>query len=136
MDYGYHDSKPTHANAYLWPVLKLEISRRRWTSKRAFDLGCGNGATCNMLSELGFATTGTDISTSGIEHARSTFPHVKCDIGSAYDDLASLYGTFGLVVSLEVVEHCLEPRAFSKTFMSSIASGGIGVASIPSHGYL
>ena len=89
-----------------------------------------------MLSGLGFATTGVDISTSGIEHARSTFPHVRCDIGSAYDDLASLYGTFDLVVSLEVVEHCLEPRTFSKTFMSLIAPGGIGVVSTPYHGYL
>ena len=47
--YHYGDAEPTWANAYLWPVLKREISKRKWPERRAFDLGCGNGATCQML---------------------------------------------------------------------------------------
>jgi 2-polyprenyl-3-methyl-5-hydroxy-6-metoxy-1,4-benzoquinol methylase len=136
MSYKYHDAKPTYANGYLWPALEREIRRRSWSRKRAFDLGCGNGATCDMLSKQGFDVVGVDTSSSGIEHAKGAFPQVTCEVGSAYDDLASRYGTFDLVVSLEVIEHCMEPRAFAKTFLGLIAPGGVGFLSTPYHGYI
>jgi 2-polyprenyl-3-methyl-5-hydroxy-6-metoxy-1,4-benzoquinol methylase len=41
-----------------------------------------------------------------------------------------------LVVSLEVVEHCYDPRAFARTFVSLIEPGGIGFLTTPYHGYL
>jgi 2-polyprenyl-3-methyl-5-hydroxy-6-metoxy-1,4-benzoquinol methylase len=136
MTYSYYDAKPTHANSYLWPVLDNEIRRRSWLTRRAFDLGCGNGATCDMLSKRGFDVTGVDTSVSGIEHAKAAFPHVRSEVGSAYQDLASRFGTFDLVVSLEVIEHCMEPRVFAKTFFNLIAPGGVGFLSTPYHGYL
>lgn len=136
MQYHYGDAVPTWANAYLWPVLRTEISKRSWTEKRAFDVGCGNGATCHMLCELGFEVTGVDVSREGIEQARRAYPHVRAEIGSCYDDLAARYGTFPLVISLEVIEHCMDPRAFAKTFLSLIAPNGVGILSTPYHGYL
>ena len=136
MSYKYYDARPSFANAYLWPALELEIRRHSWVTRRAFDLGCGNGATCDLLSKHGFIVTGVDTSSSGIEHGKSAFPRVRLDIGSAYDDLASRYGNFDLVVSLEVIEHCMEPRAFARTFLDLIAPGGIGFLSTPYHGYL
>ena len=132
--YAYHDTAPTHANAYLWPALQSLIRSRDWPARRAFDLGCGNGATCKMLESLGFETIGVDTSESGIALARSN--GVQAHLGSAYTDLAVTYGTFPLVVSLEVIEHCMEPRAFARTFLSLIAPGGIGFLSTPYHGYL
>jgi 2-polyprenyl-6-hydroxyphenyl methylase/3-demethylubiquinone-9 3-methyltransferase len=134
-EYGYSDSEPTWANSYLWPELQRLIAGRPWKDKRAFDLGCGNGATANMLSALGFETTAVDTSETGIALAHEAFPHINAFVGSAYDDLASRYGTFPLVVSLEVVEHCIDPRAFAKTFFALIAPGGLGVLSTPHHGY-
>jgi 2-polyprenyl-3-methyl-5-hydroxy-6-metoxy-1,4-benzoquinol methylase len=134
MHYRYSDSLPTHANTYLWPELHRIISQREWSDRRAFDLGCGNGASCGMLQSLGFSVTGVDPSESGIRCARAAFPDVNLSIASAYDDLAS-YGTFPLVVSLEVIEHCVDHNRFLKTFLSLIAPGGIGVLSTPYHGY-
>ena len=55
---------------------------------------------------------------------------------SANDDLMRWYGTFPLVVSLEVIEHCIDPHAFAKKFLSLIAPGGIGIFSTPYHSYL
>lgn len=133
--YQYHHANATFANAYLWPALKNFVESRIWRDRRAFDLGCGNGATCGMLANLGFAVTGVDISESGIALARATHPHVRADVASAYDDLAAIYGTFPLVVSLEVIEHCFDPRAFVATFLSLIAPGGAGFLSTPYHGY-
>jgi 2-polyprenyl-3-methyl-5-hydroxy-6-metoxy-1,4-benzoquinol methylase len=124
-EYHYSDGNPTHANAYLWPVLRNVINARAWPQRRAFDLGCGNGATCNMLSTLGFDVTGVDTSKSGIVNAQRAHPHVKTCIGSAYDDLAGQYGTFPLVVSLEVIEHCIDAQSFAKSFLSLIAPDGV-----------
>jgi 2-polyprenyl-3-methyl-5-hydroxy-6-metoxy-1,4-benzoquinol methylase len=135
MDYGYQGAAAPW-NYYLWPTLKSVIHRRNWTDRRAFDLGCGNGATCNMLSELGFDVTGVDMSASGITIAQKAYPQIHANVGSVYDDLAGQYGTFPLVVSLEVIEHCMYPRLFLRTFLSLIEPGGIGFLSTPYHGYL
>jgi 2-polyprenyl-3-methyl-5-hydroxy-6-metoxy-1,4-benzoquinol methylase len=89
-----------------------------------------------MLDTLGFSMTGVDPSTSGIDQARRAFPRVTADVGSGYDDLVAKYGTFPLVVSLEVIEHCMDPRSFARTFYDLIEPGGIGVLSTPYHGYL
>ncbi len=134
--YGYSDSSATQANAELWPALEKIVRSRQWGERRAFDLGCGNGATGNFLSTLGFEVTGVDLSESGIEIAQRAFPRVKTSIGNVYDNLAGQYGAFPLVISLEVVEHCFDPHSFAKTFISLIAPGGIGVLSTPYHGYL
>ncbi len=134
--FHYHDAAPTHAHAYLWPALKKVIESREWRDLRAFDLGCGSGATCGMLADFGFAVTGVDSSESGIAQAQAAFPRVNVHVGSAYDDLAAKYGSFPLVVSLEVIEHCFDPRAFAATFLSLIAPGGLGFLSTPYHGYV
>src|SRR5690348_9378036 len=134
--YKYQDAKPTYANAYLWPALKNVIESRSWPDRRAFDLGCGNGATCGMLCDLGFAVTGVDESETGIAQAHAAYPNVRAYVGSAYDDLGAIHGTFPLVVSLEVIEHCFAPRSFAKTFLQLVAPGGIGFLSTPYHSYL
>ena len=134
--YRYRDARPSCTHEYLWPAIKSIIEGREWPERRAFDLGCGNGATCGMLSGLGFNVTGVDPSESGIAQARIAFPDVHTHVGSAYDNLAATYGIFPLVVSLEVIEHCFEPRAFTKTFLSLMAPGGVGLISTPYHSYL
>ena len=135
QDYRYESTAPTCANTYLWPVLTDILAKNPLLERRAFDLGCGNGATANMLFERGYDVTGIDLSESGIALARKSFPHVKLHIGNVYDDLAETYGQFPLVVSLEVIEHCFDPRRFAKTFYNLIAPGGVGVLSTPYHGY-
>jgi 2-polyprenyl-3-methyl-5-hydroxy-6-metoxy-1,4-benzoquinol methylase len=40
------------------------------------------------------------------------------------------------VVSLEVVEHCYDPRHFARTLYALVDDGGIAVISTPYHGYL
>jgi 2-polyprenyl-6-hydroxyphenyl methylase/3-demethylubiquinone-9 3-methyltransferase len=139
-EYGYRDAAPTWANSYLWPVLKEELARLAMPAvngkPRAFDLGCGSGATANMLAELGFDVVGVDPSTTGIAEARKAYPGCRFEIGSAYDDLAAAYGRFPLLVSLEVVEHCYDPRHFARTVFQLLEPGGVAIVSTPYHGYL
>jgi 2-polyprenyl-6-hydroxyphenyl methylase/3-demethylubiquinone-9 3-methyltransferase len=60
---------------------------------------------------------------------------LRFERGSAYDALAESYGTFPLVVSLEVIEHCFYPRKFAAAFFDLIERRGIGIVSTPYHGY-
>jgi 2-polyprenyl-3-methyl-5-hydroxy-6-metoxy-1,4-benzoquinol methylase len=134
--FEYSHAELTWSNHYLWPVLRRIVEARDWPERRAFEIGCGNAAIANLLSTLGFAVTGIDPSESGIAVARAAYPHLRVAVGDAYDDLAGQYGTFPLVVSLEVIEHCFYPRRFARTFHDLIERGGVGVLSTPYHGYL
>lgn len=40
------------------------------------------------------------------------------------------------LVSLEVIEHCFDPRAFARAFYNLIEPGGVGFLSTPYHGYI
>src|ERR687898_947797 len=55
--------------------------------------------------------------------------------GTAYDDLAGTYGTFPIVISLEVIEHCFSIKAYLETMFRLIEPGGLGIVSTPFHGY-
>jgi 2-polyprenyl-6-hydroxyphenyl methylase/3-demethylubiquinone-9 3-methyltransferase len=131
----YKNTAPTWANAYLWPILLDILAKHPLSERRAFDLGCGNGATANMLFEHGYDVTGIDLSESGIALGRESFPHLKLDVGNVYDELAERYGQFPVVVSLEVIEHCFYPRRFARTFYHLLSDRGVGILSTPYHGY-
>ena len=136
LAFRYGNAAPSCATEYIWPVLQKIVAREAFPDKRAFDLGCGNGAIASLLAARGFRVTGVDISQSGVALARQNIPQGKFDVGDAYDDLAAKYGRFPLVVSFEVVEHCFYPRKFAKTIYDLVAPGGVGVLSTPYHGYL
>lgn len=133
-DYGYADG--TCWSAYLWPVVKSVIEKNRFNGRKAFDLGCGNGSTADLLHGLGFEVIGVDYSESGISVARRSFPHVAFYRDNVYDDLAARYGQFSLVVSFEVVEHCYEPRRFAHTLYDLVENDGVAIISTPYHGYV
>jgi 2-polyprenyl-6-hydroxyphenyl methylase/3-demethylubiquinone-9 3-methyltransferase len=124
--YRYTDNEATWGSAYLWPKVLPLIPPR----SRVFEIGCGNGALTRKLRELGHDAIGVDASESGIAMAG---PH--CFVGSAYDDLAAQYGRFPVVVSLEVVEHLMEPRRFARAAIDLLEPGGIAIISTPFHGY-
>ena len=76
-----------------------------------------------------------DPSNEGVQISRDNHPTLKVFQGSAYDDLAKLYGTFPVVISLEVVEHVYSPRLYADTLFSLVEPGGFAVISTPFHGY-
>ncbi|MFC1606249.1 class I SAM-dependent methyltransferase, partial [Pseudomonadota bacterium] len=133
---AYDDSERTCPSYYLWDSVSKIIKEELSKGDRIFEIGCGNGATSGMLLELGYDVIGIDPSKSGIEIARVTHPGGRFEVGSAYDDLASQYGRFPLVISLEVVEHCYWPRKFARCIFDLLEPGGTAMISTPYHGYL
>ena len=137
QDYGYHAAGLGCSHDYLLPEVFeiLDARRNGQIQSRIFELGCGNGSVANALHQRGFVVQGIDYSESGIRVAREHYPHLKLDVGSAYDDLAGKYGQFPLLLSLEVVEHLFFPRQFAKAAFELLEDGGTAVISTPYHGY-
>lgn len=107
--YRFSDAKQSPSHTYLLPALKAELNLIRSMNpeigSRCFDLGCGNGSIAASLAESYWDVTGVDPSIEGVAAAAETFPHLRIEVGSAYDDLVHRFGQFPIVVSLEVVEH-------------------------------
>jgi 2-polyprenyl-6-hydroxyphenyl methylase/3-demethylubiquinone-9 3-methyltransferase len=137
--YQYSSAGLGHAHAYLLPTVERILNghfEETGTSRRLFDLGCGNGSVAAHLAAKGYEVVGVDTSTEGVEQANRAFPHLTIEQGSAYDDLESRYGTFPAAISLEVVEHVYAPRQFARTLWNLLEPGGIAIVSTPFHGYL
>jgi 2-polyprenyl-3-methyl-5-hydroxy-6-metoxy-1,4-benzoquinol methylase len=125
----------TQAHDYLLsPVLSL---LRSSGARSVLDLGCGNGTLSGELSRSGFEVCGLDFSQSGIDLARKNFPHVhfgQHDVSRPID--AAYLRRFDAVISTEVIEHLLLPRALMQNAISALVPGGLLVVTTPFHGYL
>lgn len=134
-EYMYRDANPTWGAQYLWPVVEKVTQAHEFPLRRAFELGCGNGAASHMLSASGFEVVAVDISESGIEIAKRSFPRCTFVRASAYEDLAGRFGRFDLVLSLEVLQHCTNPRKVARALFDLVEPGGVAVISATYHGY-
>ena len=132
---AYSSAAPSWPNRYVWPVLLRILDEHPVADRRAFEIGSGNGATANLLAGRGYKVIGVDPAIEGVELARKSFPGITFNLGTGYDDLAGTYGTFPIVISLEVIEHCYSPKAFLKTTWDLMQPGGLGIVSTPFHGY-
>lgn len=135
--YRYSGAEPGHHHDYLLPTVfeKLDALNLPVHARRLFELGCGNGSVANTLTRRGWDVTGVYPSEEGIAQARAAYPGLKLGAGSAYDDLAAVYGRFPVVLSLEVVEHVYAPRAYARTLFDLLSPGGLAIVSTPYHGY-
>jgi 2-polyprenyl-6-hydroxyphenyl methylase/3-demethylubiquinone-9 3-methyltransferase len=134
---GYHfgSAIPAHTHEYLLPTL-FKLLKEYPPPCRIFELGCGNGATANVLRGLGYDVTAVDPSVEGIRIAKDNYSGITFAVGSAYDELAKKYGKFRVVVSLEVIEHIFYPRRYAATVADLLAPGGGAIISTPYHGYV
>ena len=134
--YRYSQSEFGCAHDYLLPAIRNNLSKLGLSSGSAFDLGCGNGSVANWLAELGFQVSGVDPSVTGIEQANRSFPKLNLRVGSTQDKLHETFGSFPLVVSLEVVEHVYAPRDYARCVRNLLQPDGYALISTPYHGYL
>ena len=125
-DFRHHD--------YLIPAVLSILKDVR--PKRILDLGCGNGLAAHVLATHGYRIIGVDPSEEGINWARAHYPDIEVHQGSASDDLLGRFGTFPVVISLEVVEHIYDPRTYARTLFNLVEPGGLAIVSTPYNGYL
>ncbi|MEK7765809.1 MAG: class I SAM-dependent methyltransferase [bacterium] len=135
--YQYSDASQNAAHAYLLPVVLslIDASLPKGRDQRIFEVGCGNGAVANVLTQQGFQVTGVDPSEEGIRQAAQAYPGIQLSIGSTDEDLGAAHGVFPLVLSLEVVEHVYAPRRYASCLFDLLEPGGTAIISTPYHGY-
>lgn len=139
-NFRYSDTRLGLHHSFLLPEVLAELTylkdRTNFVNdKRIFDLGCGNGSVAILLSQHGFEVTGIDLSSEGISISKTCDRSVNLHIGSVYDPLSSEYGTFPVVLCLEVIEHVFAPRIVAQTALDLLEPGGTLIMSTPYHGY-
>lgn len=134
-NYKYLSKAGAHTQSYLLPtVVKMLSQYGQGGEQRVFELGCGNGANAHEIAKLGYAITGVDPSAAGSKIASAR--DIDLHQGSTEEDLAEKYGTFLMVLSLEVAEHVFSPRLFAERIFDLLEPGGVAIISTPYHGYL
>lgn len=124
-----HDDQVPHTLAYLLPKVLKCLPR---PPASTFEIGCGNGSTARELITHGYSVCGIDSSDQGIQYAQRYGSFI---VQSVYDDLSE-WGTFDAVLSLEVIEHLIDPRLFAQRVKSLLKPNGVAIISTPYHGYL
>jgi 2-polyprenyl-3-methyl-5-hydroxy-6-metoxy-1,4-benzoquinol methylase len=96
------------------------------------ELGCGEGLGTMMLAERAGRTLGVDFDEDAIRHAQSTLGRDGIEFAQA-DFLGTTFGTFGAVVSLDVIEHIEQPLegSFFQTVVANVAPDGFAVIGTP-----
>ncbi len=131
--YHYYHGELGSQHAYLLPAIEKIIERLKPNS--VFELGCGNGSVAAWLHDRNIKVSAIDASESGIQQARAAYPDISFKVRSAYDDLASEFGQFPMLLSLEVIEHLYSPRIFAANVYQLLQPGAYAVISTPYHGY-
>lgn len=136
QEYPYDSEHAAYNSEYLLKPIKNILAELEASHKRIFELGCGNGYNAKLLSNEGYDIVAVDPSNSGITQAQRSASKVQFAVASAYDDLSSSFGTFDVLLSIEVVEHVFYPRIYAKTAFDLLDPGGVAIISTPYYGYL
>src|SRR6185437_354903 len=90
-------------------------SLRPFEGLSLLDIGCGGGLIAEPMSRLGFAVTGIDADAHAIAvaraHAEATGLAIDYRVAAA-ESIAGTGQSFDAVLTLEVIEHLVEPAVF------------------------
>lgn len=97
------------------------------------DVGCGGGILSEPMRRMGFDVTALDASAQNIGTAKAHAAQMglKIDYRNqtaeqlAAEQLASEGAAFDVVLSMEVIEHVADPKAFLQTCASMVKAGGL-----------
>lgn len=115
----------------IWGVSGAD--RRPLAGRRALDVGCGAGLLTEPLARLGAEATGLDAAPETIAAARLHADAMTLDIVYHVGGVEALdpARTFDLVVSLEVIEHVVDPARFVAGLARLLGPGGLLLLSTP-----
>ncbi len=118
--------------------LAFVLSRYKFAAKmagrgrRVLELGCSEGIGTPILAEFAAHYTGVDMDAPAIDTAKANWENEKCRFVEA-DFLGHSYGSFDVIVSLDVIEHIhveYEPLFFD-TVRKNLGDDGICLVGTP-----
>ena len=109
-------------------LLQRIFPRYFCAGERALDLGAGSGALALRLREAGWDVVAADMNPAG---SQAGVPFVRIDFNR--QDFASELGSasFGLITSVEVIEHLENPIGFLRNIGRLLRPGGVAVLTTP-----
>jgi 2-polyprenyl-6-hydroxyphenyl methylase/3-demethylubiquinone-9 3-methyltransferase len=105
--------------------------RRPLAGRRVADVGCGAGLLAEPLARLGAEVTGVDAAQENVEAARAHALGKGLEIDYRVGGVEALTGPYGLVTSMEVVEHVADVPLFLEGLAGGLAPDGLLVMSTP-----
>jgi GT2 family glycosyltransferase/SAM-dependent methyltransferase len=115
-----------HYHRYLWAA---ELVRGR----RVLDVGSGEGFGGAILAGTAEHVTGIDVDATTVEHSRLNYvaPNLAFEVGSALDLDRFESGSFGAVVTFELIEHVTDHERVLAGIERVLAPDGLLVISTP-----
>lgn len=95
----------------------------RRTDLDIIEVGCGTGWLCPHLARFG-RVTGTDLSDDVLRRAQTRWPHIRFVAGD-FAALPLAAEAYDVVVSLEVLSHVADQRAFIAQIANLLKPGGL-----------
>lgn len=94
------------------------------------DSGCGEGYGTDMLAATGATAVGLDCFADAVLHAQATYPAARF---VRSDATTTPFGdaSFDVVVSLQVIEHLVDPAAYVAECRRLLRPGGLFVCATP-----
>ncbi|MFB6724352.1 class I SAM-dependent methyltransferase [Kribbella sp. NPDC056345] len=115
-----------HEAAYRWIVAELLP-----VAGRVLEAGCGEGYGAELLRTAGSEPVfGLDYEDNTLQHVRRVYPQVRVVRGNLVQT-AFADASFGLLTSLQTIEHLWEQPRFVTECARILAPGGIAVLSTP-----
>jgi 2-polyprenyl-3-methyl-5-hydroxy-6-metoxy-1,4-benzoquinol methylase len=136
-DYGFDSDGPSHMHRHFMPPI-FAMCGNIGVGTRVLDVGCGNGSAAGLFLARGCTVVGIDLSESGIEIARKSYPSGRFEILPADDHIREhlCEPPFDIIVSTEVIEHLYAPRPYVQGCFKALKPGGRFICTTPYHGYL
>jgi 2-polyprenyl-3-methyl-5-hydroxy-6-metoxy-1,4-benzoquinol methylase len=138
ISYRYRAANSEPSHQHLYPSVS-RLLQDIGPGSVVMDAGCGNGSFIALFQDRNWKLHGSDLSPTGIEIARKTFPNINfflADGQTRYADFLSTIGPVDVVISTEVIEHLYDPRGFIRSCYELLKPGGTIVLTTPYHGYL
>ena len=138
ISYQYSAANPEPSHQHLYPSVSRFLQNVP-PGSIVMDAGCGNGSFIALFQDRNWQLHGSDLSPTGIELARKTYPNINfflADAQSLYADFLNTVGPVDIVISTEVIEHIYDPRGFLRNCFGLLKPGGTIVLTTAYHGYL
>jgi 2-polyprenyl-3-methyl-5-hydroxy-6-metoxy-1,4-benzoquinol methylase len=118
---------------YLHPVRRANFASSIYYLQsrpegRLLEIGCGNGATLELLTSLGWQTNGLDFDPEAVERARCKGLHVH--LGTLHDQMFP-EESFDAIVSSHVIEHVPDPLSLLQECYRLLRPGGNMISITP-----
>jgi 2-polyprenyl-6-hydroxyphenyl methylase/3-demethylubiquinone-9 3-methyltransferase len=127
------DPLTARRRAFLWErIASLSLGPAK---PRLLDCGAADGGLVAEAGVRGITATGLEVASAAIERAHQSYPGIDIRRHSVEDLPWPVEpASWDVVVSFEVIEHLLEPRALLEGARAALVPGGALAMSTPYHG--